>query len=185
MNRVIGVAWEPISFRLNSEIIFLTKHQTLDFMSPDIFVPSSTFFSSVTEDIWWCPARALKDYTARTQPLRGNVKHLFITTTRPCRPASVTMIARWLSEAILCPSAHQGSKSAAHETRSASTSWACQLGVPLSEIMRAACWKNPSTFISCYLKYVLQAEGRMGREVLQPTARPAARRTSKAPTPSN
>ena len=160
------------------KIQFFAKNQSLDFSPPDIFVPSLTSFSSIAEDKWWCPVRALKYYIARTEPLRGDIKQLFIMTIQPHHQASVTTIARWLSEAIQCPSAHQGSKSQAHETRSVSTSWAHMLGVPISEIMKAACWKNPSTFTSCYLKDVLQTEGRMGRHVLQATARSAARRSS-------
>ncbi|XP_038063544.1 uncharacterized protein LOC119734238 [Patiria miniata] len=175
------IRWEPGGVRLIPRVGFLTKNQSMGFSPPDIFVPSLTSFSSVAEDKWWCPVRALKYYIARTKPLRGDIKQLFITTIQPHHKASVTTIARWISVAIQCHSDHRGSKSGAHETRSMSTSWAHLLGVPLSEIMKAACWKNPSTFTSCYLKDVLQAEGHMGKKVLQETARSAARSARTAP----
>ncbi|XP_038072759.1 uncharacterized protein LOC119741137 [Patiria miniata] len=59
----------------------------------------------------------------------------------------------------------------AHEVRGVSTSWACFKGVPLGDIVKAACWKNPNTFFECYLKDVLQADGKAGREVLKAGSR--------------
>ena len=47
--------------------------------------------------------------------------------------------------------------------------------------MKAACWKNPSTFTSGYLKDVVQTEGLMGRNVLREIGRSAAHTTHKAP----
>ena len=162
------IRWEPGGVRLIPHLQFLTKNQSINFSPPDIFVPSLTAFSSVAEDKWWCSVRALKYYIARTQPMRGDVKQLFITTIQPHRPASVTTMARWISEAIVSPvTDNRGSKSQAHETRSVSTSWAHLLGVSIPDIMEAACWKNPTTFTSCYLKDVVQAEGLVGRKVLQ------------------
>ena len=123
--------------------------------------------------------RAVKYYIARTQPQRGDVKQLFIMTIQPYHQASVTTIAQWITEAIQCSSKNPGSKYQAHETHSVSTSWAHLLGVPITD-MKAACWKNPSTYTLCYLKDVVQAEGLMGRKVLKGTARTAARKTHKA-----
>ena len=178
------IRWEPGGVRLIPHLQFLTKNQSINFSPPDIFVPSLTAFSSVAEDKWWCPVRALKYYIARTQPMRGDVKQLFITTIQPHRPASVTTIARWISEAIVSPvTDNRGSKSQAHETRSVSTSWAHLLGVSIPDIMKAACWKNPTTFTSCYLKDVVQAEGLVGRKVLQEVGRSSARGTRKATVP--
>ena len=64
-----------------------------------------------------------------------------------------------------------------------STSWAHLLGVSIPDIMKAACWKNPTTFTSCYLKDVVQAEGLVGRKVLQEVGRSSARGTRKATVP--
>ena len=77
------IRWEPGGVRLIPHLQFLTKNQSINFSPPDIFVPSLTAFSSVAEDKWWCPVRSLKYYIARTQPMRGDVKQLFITTIQP------------------------------------------------------------------------------------------------------
>ena len=173
------IRWEPGGVRLIPHVEFLTKNQSANYSPPDIFIPSLTAFSSVEEDKWWCPVRALKFYIARTKPLRGKTKRLFITTVQPHCPASLTTIARWISEAILHVSPDtdtRGSKSKAHETRSTSTSWAHLLGVSIADIMKAACWKNPSTFTSCYLIDVAQSEGLMGRNVLREIGRSTTRK---------
>ena len=67
----------------------------------------------------------------------------------------------------------------AHQTRSMTVSWAHFQGVHITEIMKAACWKNPSTFTSCYLRDVLQTEGSVGRQVLQWAARPSSRKVHR------
>ena len=43
----------------------------------------------------------------------------------------------------------------------------------MSDITRAASWKSPSTFSDCYLKDVLQVDGRAGRTVLQAASQAA------------
>ena len=69
----------------------------------------------------------------------------------------------------------------AHQTRSMSTSWALFQGVPITDWLEEPIW--PSTFTSCYLRDVLQAEGRMGRQALQTSARSAANRSRNRAEP--
>jgi hypothetical protein len=47
----------------------------------------------------------------------------------------------------------------------------------MEDICKAACWKTPSTFTSCYLSDVLQRDSAHGRSVLAP---PSAE--SRSPT---
>ena len=87
--------WEHGGVRLFPCINLLTKNQSQSFSPPDIFVPSLTSSSSVTEDKLWCPVRILKFYTARTKELHGNTTQLFITTLQ------ASTISWWIVKAIL------------------------------------------------------------------------------------
>ena len=173
------IRWEPGGVRLIPRIGFLTKNQSESFSPPDIFVPDIKSFSSVPDDKLWCPVRALKWYINRTKPLRAACSQLFISTTLPYGPASRDTIARWLVSAISAsthaPPAGATGSARAHDIRAASTSWAFFKGIPIGDIIQAACWKTPNTFTECYLKDVLQAEGRTGRAVLESAARSAPR----------
>ena len=48
----------------------------------------------------------------------------------------------------------EGSPVKAHDLRGVATSMAFKLNVSLSDIMKAATWKSPSTFSNLYLKEV-------------------------------
>ncbi|XP_038065583.1 uncharacterized protein LOC119735737 [Patiria miniata] len=174
------IRWEPGGVRLVPKTGFLTKNQSESFSPPDIFVPDIKSFSSVSGDRLWCPVRALKWYIDRTKTLRSGHSQLFITTTPPYRPASRDTISRWLvtaiKSAIDSPTTDSVGSVHAHEVRAASTSWAFFKGVSIKDITQAACWKTPNTFTECYLKDVLQTEGRAGRVVLK-----AASRASSGP----
>ena len=169
------IRWEPGGVRLIPRADFLTKNQSESFAPPDIFLPDIKSLSTVPQDKLWCPVRALKWYLGRTNSLRHGPDGLFITTTPPHRPASRDTIARWLVMAIktagALPSSEPANPVHAHEVRAASSSWAFFKGASIHDITQAACWKNPNTFTQCYLKDVLQAEGRAGRVVLQSAAR--------------
>ena len=171
------IRWEPHGVRLIPRADFLTKNQSESFTPPDIFLPDIKSFSSVPDDKLWCPVRALKWYLGRTKHLRQGRHDLFLATTPPHRPASRDTIARWLVAAIKAANALSPSQPSnplhAHEVRAATSSWAFFKGASVHDVTQAACWKTPNTFTQCYLKDVLQTEGRAGRLVLRAAARPA------------
>ena len=179
------IRWETSGVRLVPAVGFLTKNQTSSFNPPDIFVPSIGSQSGVLSDKLWCPVRALKWYLSRTKHLRGDNQQLFVTTTRPHSPATRDTIARWVVSAVKFANpnwqapadSHVRQKLRAHDVRAISTSWAYFRGVPIADICKAACWKSPSTFSSCYLRDILQSEGVSGRTVLT-TARSAIQRAT-------
>ena len=81
-------------------------------------------------------------------------------TTAPPHYCSKDTISHWLVECIklsgneslcVCPIR-------AHDTRALSTSCAFFNGVPLEQILKAAFWSNPNSFIACYLKDVVAHE---------------------------
>ena len=171
--------FEPHGVRMIPDPTFLTKTQTADFIPSPIFLASVSSVSSIEEDRFWCPVRALKYYLSRTRPLRGDCSSLFVTSRRPHGRASKDTISRWIVQAIIraYPRGLPGRAPRAHDVRSLSSSWALFRGVPLEEILQAAGWKTPNTFISVYLKDVLLDEARMS------SAFRASRR--ETPGPSN
>ena len=58
----------------------------------------------------------------------------------------------------------------AHDVRGIGTSWAKFQGVPIGKIMQAATWKSLNTFISCYMKDIVEIEGRFCVRVIAKTA---------------
>ena len=171
------IRWEPGGVRLIPKLGFLTKNQSESFLPPDIFVADIKSFSSVADDKFWCPVRALKWYISRTKTLRAGHSQLFIATTPPHQPASRDTISRWLISAIRRATDTKTMDTGAdgpvraHDVRAASTSWAFFKGISIGDITQAACWKTPNTFTECYLKDVLQAEGRAWRAVLEAASR--------------
>ena len=135
------------------------------------------------EDKLWCPVRALKWYLSRTKHLRGECKQLLITSIPPHRAASKDTIALWIVQPNKAASTDAWPTPLdipvhAHEVRGMVASWAFFKGVPINEIIQAACWKTSSTFTSCYLKDVLQQDGATGRAALA-APRPTADREDK------
>ena len=155
--------FEPHGVRMVPDPTFLTKTQTAEFLPAPIFIASVDSVSSIDEDRFWCPVRALHYYISRTRPLRGSCMSLFVTSRRPHGRASKDTISRWLVQAIIraYPRGMPGRAPKAHDIRSLTSSWALFRGVPIEEILQAAAWKTPNTFISIYLKDVLANETRM------------------------
>ena len=143
---------------------FIPKNQTLDFFPSDIFIPELK--SSVVADKFICPVRSLKWYLQRTEGLRTS-QRLFVISKAPYGAASVDTISRWLVEVI---SPHARGRVRAHEVRGVAASRALFSGVSIQDILRAAAWKTPSTFVACYLTDALTAEASFGRAVLAGTS---------------
>lgn len=98
-----------------------------------------------------CVVRSLEVYIHRTAHLRGDTDNLFLTLTKPYHKASTDSIARWI-KSVLSLSGIDISKFTAHSTRSASTSAAFELGMPLQDILNTAGWSCESTFAKFYNK---------------------------------
>jgi len=115
-------------------------------------------------------------YLARTAPLRGSIKYLFLTNKKPIRAARKTTVANWIKIAITGTygglTAHEAGVASftSHSTRAVSTSWAKLAGVSLDEVLYAAAWKTPRSFVRFYLKDLAGTKGRFGRAVLHAAA---------------
>ena len=167
------IASLPHGVRMVPEPSFLAKNQCLDFLPNPIFIPKLSTFSSVREDKVWCPVRALLWYIDCTKLFRAlGESALFLTHQSPHGRASASTISRWIVEAIsFDPASLTGPGTPrAHDVRGVAASMALFRGVPVDSILQSAVWRNPNSFISCYLTDVLQDEGRFGRAVLARTS---------------
>lgn len=156
---------------------FLAKNQSESFSPAPIFLPSIESASSVREDRLVCPVRALKWYIHKTKALRSS-DALFILPRAPFSAASKDTISKWIVRTIQ-PHASSSETVRAHDLRGQASSVAWFEGIPLPDIMLAASWKTPSTFVSCYLKDVISQKGSFASSVLlghrrQPSGRPSS-----------
>ena len=169
------IRWERDGVRLIPRPGFIAKNQTTGSKTVEIILKPISAHSSITEDKVWCPVRALKWYLDRTKEHRHH-DQLFLTCKEQYTPASKDTISRWIVRAIkaagdsaLMPDASVR----AHDTRGVSSSWALFAGVSQEEILKAAYWNSPNTFISCYLKNVLASEVAFSQAALSAAARAA------------
>jgi hypothetical protein len=131
---------------------FLAKNERADFSAGNLLIPRIAMSSSVAEDRFWCPVRALERYVKVTKCLRGKEEQLFIITQRPHSPAAKVTLAMWVVELIQLAKAELSvSRLNCHSTRSVSTSIAFNRGVTLREVVDAVSWKSGTTFSTTYL----------------------------------
>lgn len=143
---------------------FMTKNQTVSFTPEEIFLPSIATTSSIREDRWVCPVRALKWYVEKTKSIRTS-ERLFIIPRAPFTPASKDTLSKWIVKLIL-PHVNREDSVRAHDIRAHASSRAWFAGVPLEEILRAAAWKTPSSFVASYLTDIVSSQGAFARAAL-------------------
>jgi integrase len=112
---------------------------------------TSVEFKSYTLDRNLCPVAHISEYIKRTELLRGNQHKLFISVQKPYKEVSADTISRWL-KTTLALAGIDIAKFGAHSTRSASTSAAKAMNIPIDIIMQNAGWSQESTFAKYYLK---------------------------------
>ena len=134
----------------------------------EIYLPSLSSFSPVSEDKVWCPVRALRWYLDKVNP-ESTSPSFFVTHIEPFISASRSTISMWIVECIKFAGADAllSDHVRAHDTRSVSSSWALFHGASLSDIQTAAYWSTPNTFISCYLKVVPRGEAAFASAVFK------------------
>ena len=158
------IRFSPNGVHLLPNPNFLAKNQTVSFSPTPMFLPTISSISSIREDRFVCPVRALKWYLEKTKTLRTS-NAMFVLPRSPYTPASRDTISRWLVELIsLFASPDESPR--AHDVRAHASSTAWFRGVPLDDVMKAASWKSPSTFISCYLTNVVSPDSNFARSVL-------------------
>ena len=104
-----------------------------------------------------CPIRCLKFYLDKVKSIRGSRKRLFLPI-RGKGDITAASISRWIASVIKKAYAALSERDLSfleirpHELRAFSTSWAFVNHTPLNEILKAAFWRNASTFSSFYLR---------------------------------
>jgi hypothetical protein len=98
-----------------------------------------------------CPVTVLKEYVARTLPLRKNNFQLLLSYQKPHKPVSSETIGKCIKK-TLTKAGIDIKVFGAHSTRSASTSAAKVGHMPISTVMDAAGWSNTKTFSKFYGK---------------------------------
>ena len=162
------IRWEASGVRLIPRADFIAKNQTVNSPLLEIFLPSLSSFSSVSEDKVWCPVRALRWYLDRVKSKRTS-SSLFVTHIEPFKSASKSSISRWIVDCIKSAGADAvfADRIRAHDTRAVSSSWALFNGASLTEIQTAAFWSTLNTFINCYLKDVPRGEAAFASAVFK------------------
>ena len=155
-----NLAYEPdgsVSLRFLPE--FLAKNQPAGLPSPPIFIkPLSSILCDDDEDIALCPVRCLKVYLKRSKFLRSPTKRRLFVSFREDKKSDITSatISRWLK--TLIKAAFSGSvdngceRFRAHEIRAWASSLAWHNNTSLFDIMEAAFWTSPATFLEFYLR---------------------------------
>ena len=102
-----------------------------------------------------CPVQAIADYYVRRLELKMvtvNTK-FFVISTPPYSPAHKDTIGNWVKW-TLSNSGVNTNMYKPHSCRSASTSKASSLGMPLHTILQSADWSNEKTFYNYYKKVI-------------------------------
>ena len=93
-------------------------------------------FQAYAPDVSLCIVKHLQQYLKRTDILRGDVKQLFISYTKPHKAVSPDTVSRWI-KTTLVDAGIDTSKYSAHSTRSASTSAAKGNNIFIATIMKS------------------------------------------------
>ena len=103
-----------------------------------------------------CVFTCIKEYLKLTGNLRGNITHLFITTTKHYKIASQDTLARWI-KATLQSAGIDMSIFTPHSTRSASRSLAATR-IPTDIVLKIGGWRSMRTFTKHYNKDIIFEE---------------------------
>ena len=110
--------------------------------------------------------KTLNEYIKRTEHLRKDENRLFISYIKPYSVVTTTTISRWI-KTIMCSSGIDINRFKSHSTRSASTSKAKLVGIPLSQILSVAGWSSDKTFSQYYEKPMEHTSNSFDHAVLQ------------------
>jgi len=146
---------------LRPQVGFLAKNQKATESPREMVIQSLQQHAQNTDpERLLCPVRAIRIYLERTNVFRKNRKKLFISyCEKGSKEITVNTISRWLRETIKL--SYQVQKSSdiekmyqvsAHEIRAIATSLLAWKNTSIAEVLRAAHWKNHSTFTDFYLR---------------------------------
>ena len=100
-----------------------------------------------------CVLTVLNEYVSRTAGCRGRETALLVSFTKPHHKVSRDTIAHWL-RTVMAKAGVDTTQFKAHSTRSAATSKAAAMHVPIDEILKVGGWSTAGTFGKFYRKPV-------------------------------
>ena len=101
-----------------------------------------------------CIVKTLEFYLQKTRPLRGTITSLFITSQRPYKAISRDTLARWM-KSVMSTAGIDISIFKPHSTRSAASSTAHALKIPMATILRTVGWSKDCVFRKFYNKPIV------------------------------
>ena len=104
-----------------------------------------------------CICAVIDSYLKRSAKWRKNETQLLLSFVNPHKPVKVKTVSRWLVETMQL-SGIDVNIFKGHSVRSASTSKAASLGVPLVEIIKRGLWASDTMFKNVYNKPIITSE---------------------------
>ncbi len=114
-----------------------------------------------------CPVRALLAYEKVASQRTPNRAQFFISTRANSRLVTKNTISAWIVKLIRSAYASASSEdcrlsqTSVHEVRAIAASLAYQATYALNDVLKAATWASPTTFIDHYLRDVTGLQGRL------------------------
>jgi hypothetical protein len=130
-------------------------------------VRSLSTITSDESELALCPVRALKVYDETAKLMVPNRPQFFISTRADRKSVKKNTISAWVVKLIRAAYASATdedcrlSQASVHEVRAIASSLAYQATYALNDVLRAATWANPTTFIDHYLRDVSGLQGRL------------------------
>ena len=112
-----------------------------------------------------CVVALLKEYIDRTRHLRKKEDQLLISYMKPFKAVTRDTVRRWIL-LVMSLAGIDTDLFKAHSTRSAATSAAHRRHVPVADIMKAASWRQESTFVKFYKREVEKKNTHFAHAVL-------------------
>jgi integrase len=138
---------------------FIAKNQRPGETFPAIVIPAMAHtLRKGDPDRTLCPHRALKWYLEKSKSLRSSQRRLFISFSKSGKEIAAPTLSRWIVKAVTIAMIQNGqllcikNTPRAHEVRAIATSLAIIRSVSMENILRAAFWRNESTFSRFYLR---------------------------------
>lgn len=115
-----------------------------------------------------CPVDCLRRYIDRTAALQdeSDSELLFIGSTKPHKPVSISTIARWVKDQLKEAGIYTTIFSA-HSVREAAASKAVANGIAIQSILNQGHWARESTFARFYKRVVPASEASVGISILR------------------
>ena len=128
--------------------------------------PPCITYQAYSDDPDLCVVEALNEYINRTQEWRKDSERsqLLLGTVKPHKPVVSSTISGWLKK-LMARAGINTEIFKGHSTRSASTSKARSVGVPLEEILKRGSWSSSNTWHNFYNKDIVQ-EGKCFQDLV-------------------